>query len=217
MSDRTNDLRLGENGQDTASDLADLATLSNVSPGEDSVNLDDLRMPQDFQESGDTKPIWTSIPIRKPKWPHFVRVHPNSNFCFTNACTIHDKDENEFCLISNRMLSELCDRARLTNLFLTINQSGMPFVWPVILPGPDGRWNSWHRSAAEVAELAKEKWIQLEPKRDLGGYLPREPRGKLPEPIWPDLTPEEVFKVAFKGFIIRDAEHPFYKRIFGIR
>jgi hypothetical protein len=118
------DLRLGGNGQDTANtapDLADLATLTNVSPGDDSVDLDDLRMPQDFQESGGSTPIWTNIPIRKPEWPHFVRVHPDPNFCFRNACTIHDKDENEFCLVSSRMLSELGDKARLTNLFLTIN------------------------------------------------------------------------------------------------
>ena len=75
-----NDLRLGGNGQNTestASDLADLTTLANVSPGEDAVDLDDLRMPQDFQASGGATPIWTSIPI-----------HPGSELLFQER--VHD-------------------------------------------------------------------------------------------------------------------------------
>ena len=35
-----------------------------------------------------------------------------------------------------------------------INRQGNVFLWPIRMPGPDGKILEWHRSAAEAAAVA---------------------------------------------------------------
>ena len=42
----------------------------------------------------------------------------------------------------------------MSTLYTTITRQGVVSLWPIRLPLPDGRYNEWHRSAAEAAELA---------------------------------------------------------------
>jgi hypothetical protein len=51
-------------------------------------------------------------------------------------------------------------------LFTAINRQGTLQLWPVKLSGPNGKHNEWHRSAAEVAELAMTYWQCAKPNRD---------------------------------------------------
>jgi hypothetical protein len=55
-------------------------------------------------------------------------------------------------------------------LFTAVNRQGVLFLWPVKLPGPDGKENEWHRSAREAAERAMYAWVRIKANMSLSAY-----------------------------------------------
>src|SRR5262249_30668187 len=103
----------------------------------------------------------------------------------------------------------------VATLYLATNRQGVIFVWPVKLPGPDGKHNEWHRSAAEAAERAMERWVRVTANMSLGAYEIRAATGELPEPDWPVHTFKEILSVAFRDRIVDRADHPLLQRLRG--
>jgi len=101
-------------------------------------------------------------------------------------------------------------------LFTTINRQGVLHLWPVKMPLPDGRQLEWHRSAAEAAERAMKKWVRVTSSMSLGAYEIFEASGDLPEPVWPDISFQEILQIAFRDRIVDRADHPLVQRLQGI-
>jgi hypothetical protein len=100
-------------------------------------------------------------------------------------------------------------------LFTSITRQGVPFLWPIRLPGDDGKHNEWHRTALEAAQRAQTRWVRIAANMAAGGYDLFEATGALPEPEWPDLSFRELLKIAFKDRFIRTADHPVLRRLRG--
>ena len=83
------------------------------------------------------------------------------------------------------------------------------------MPGPDGRQDAWNQSALEAAQLAMGKWIRIAANMSLGAYEIFEATGNIPNPIWPDLTFEQLVQIAFKGRFINSADHPVLRNLRG--
>jgi hypothetical protein len=67
----------------------------------------------------------------------------------------------------------------------------------------------------EAAGIAKKKWIRLASSISLGAYEVFEASGDLPEPEWPDVTFQEILKIAFKNHFINSMDHPVISRLRG--
>jgi hypothetical protein len=80
------------------------------------------------------------------------------------------------------MAIELPGEFVAATLYTTVNRQGVLHFWPVRLPGADGKHSEWHRSAAEAAELAIDKWIRVTANMALGAYEIFEATGNLSEP-----------------------------------
>ena len=92
----------------------------------------------------------------------------------------------------------------------------MPFLWPIPLPGPDGRWNRWHESAATAAELAETHWLKVVSDMRAGCYSRHVAPATIPEPDWPaELPLEELLRLAFKDRFIDRMDHLVLKRLRG--
>ena len=181
---------------------------------EDGLSLEEHRLSQNFQSSGEVKKAIISIPVRKPGKQEFIKVHPEATMSFeTHALKV--EEDNEFYILKSNLLNEVADHVYPIILFTAINDSGDLFLWPIRLPGPDGKLNRWHQSGLEAASLAKKEWVRLQPKRSLGGYEPQLPQGELPEPQWPDMSFQEIFRIAFKNYLIDDRDHPVLKKLRG--
>ena len=120
---------------------------------------DSLRVTGDVNTVGAEK-ILVRISVRKPTKQEYFRVRPNPDFRL--PCAILEiKDEREFYLVIPDVLPVLAEDVRNVELRLCQNRQGVPFIWPVPMPGPDGRTNSWHEGAREAASLAKDSWIRM--------------------------------------------------------
>ena len=103
----------------------------------------------------------------------------------------------------------------MATLFLAINRQGVLFLWPVKLPGPDGKHNEWHRSAAEAADVAMRRWVRVIANMSLGAYEIFVAEANLPDPTWPDRPFSEILEIAFRDRLIDRPDHPLIKRLRG--
>ena len=51
-----------------------------------------------------------------------------------------------------------------------INRQGVLFLWPIRLPGADGKLDDWSRSAMDAADEAKSRWVRITANMSLGAY-----------------------------------------------
>jgi len=174
-----------------------------------------LRLDQTFADSVGVKKHVMTVPVGKPNRQDFVRVRPQLEYRLAPAAIIEVKEDREVYLVTPDMAQELPGEFAAVTLFTAINRQGVLRLWPVKLPGPDGKHNEWHRSAAEAAELAMKSWIRLTANMSLGANEVFQATGDLPEPEWPDIPFPEILKIAFKDRIVDRADHPLVQRLRG--
>jgi hypothetical protein len=174
-----------------------------------------LRLDQSFADTVGVKKLLTTVPVRKPNRQDFVRVHPDPQYRLTPAAIIEVKEDREVYLVTPSIAQNLPGEFSVVTLFLAINRQGVLSVWPVKLPGPDGKHNEWHRSAAEGAERAMGAWVRVTANMSLGAYEIREATGELPDPDWPAYSFEEILQVAFRDRIVDRADHPLLQQLRG--
>jgi hypothetical protein len=177
-------------------------------------NLETLRLSQDFEKMAGVRKKLVTVPVRRPDRQSFVRVHPDPAWRLDTA-VLELKEENETYLVAPELRSELSGEIVAKTLFTATTKQGMPFLWPVKLPAPDGRLDSWNESAAEAARLAMRNWVRIAANRQLGAYEVYEPTGNFPEPEWPDVTFQELVGLAFKTRFIRTWDDPVLRKLRG--
>jgi hypothetical protein len=111
---------------------------------------------------------------------------------------LENKVAGETYLVSTEVASVLGSLARPVELYAAIDRQNNPFLIPIPLPGPNGVRNPWHESLAQAVERAKVVWLRISANKDLGGYDIYEATAKLPDPVWPDITMDELLEIAEK-------------------
>jgi hypothetical protein len=96
-----------------------------------------------------------------------------------------------------------------------VNRQGVLFLWPIRLPGPDGKRDEWSRTALEAADLARRGWVRVTANLGLGAYDVFTATGTLPDPDWPALSFRELLRVAFRERFIDSPDHPVLRRLRG--
>ena len=178
------------------------------------VDLSSLRLSQDFASSVGVKKAILTVPVRNPSKQSFVRVRAGVEWCFETAIMNH-KEEREMFLVDRSLVDALSAELSPRALRLGIDTLGNLFIWPLRLPSADGRFDEWGRTALEAASLAEKSWIRVMANTQLGAFEVYEARGSLAEPAWPDLTMDQLLRVAFKDRFINSADHPIVRRLRG--
>jgi hypothetical protein len=198
---------------------AEPATNSTVAaaaePADIFADLSKLRLNQNFVETAGVKKLLTTVPVRKPSPQDFVRVNPEAGYR-GNFAVVELKEDREIYLLPPDVAENLPGEFFMATLFTAINRQGTTFLWPVRLPGNDGKILEWHRSAAEAAELAMTRWVRVKANMNLGAYEIFEAASTIAAPKWPDLSFNELLRVAFKDRLIPDLDHAVIKRLRGL-
>lgn len=174
-----------------------------------------LRLAQNFSETVGVKKALTTVPVRKPTRQEFVRVHPEKEFRLETA-VLELKEERETYLVDPKLWSELPGELTPKVLFTTINRQGVLTLWPVRMPGEDGRLDFWNQSALEAAEMAQSGWVRVAANMSLGAYDVFQATGEIPDPDWPDASLQEILEIAFKGRYIESEDHPVIRQLMGL-
>ena len=180
----------------------------------DTLDLDQLRLSQNFGAQVGVRKALITVPVRKPAPQWFVRVHPDQAWRLETV-VLELKDEREMYLVNPDLWSQVSGELVPVVLITAINRQGVVFVWPVRLPGADGRSNAWNDSALEAATLATTRWVRITANLSLGAYEVFEATSALPEPEWPDSTFNALLEIAFKGHYVDSLDHPVVRRLQG--
>lgn len=179
-------------------------------------DLGKLRLSQNFEQSLGVKRKIVQVPVRKPSRENWVRVHADEEYRLQTA-VIELKEDREIYLIDPGLWPSLASEATFgPRLLLTsISRQGVLFLWPIRLPGADGKVDSWNQSALEAANLAEKAWVRVTANMALGGYDVYEATGELADPEWPEISFAEILRIAFKDHFIDTADHPVLKKLRG--
>jgi hypothetical protein len=176
---------------------------------------ENLRIDLNFAEGIGVKKAIITVPVRKPNGQDFIRVHPGPEFRLPVAI-IELRDDRETFLVLPAIARDIPGEYIMVTMYTAITRSGVVFLWPVRLPGSDGRQLEWHRSAAVAAEMAMKHWVRVKANMQLGAYEVYEASSTIPDPEWPrDLTFEQMLRIAFKGRLVDSLSHPVLKRLRG--
>ncbi len=172
---------------------------SPVNTAFDPFDLARLRVSQDFIAQAGVKKLLTTVPVRKPSREWFVRTHPDQEYHF-QTFVIELKEDSEVYLVDRTLWPELASESTFSPkvLITTANRQGVITLWPIRLPGSDGRLDDWNRSALEAAKLASQKWIRIQANRSLGSYEVFEASGNWDAPDWNVPSFQELLRIAFK-------------------
>jgi hypothetical protein len=182
----------------------------------DPFDLRGLRISQDFESGIGVKKLLTTIPVRKPLNESFVQVHPSEDYR-TNTYVIELKDEREIYWVAQGLWPQLAHEPTFSPraLFTAVTRQGDPFLWPIRLPAPDGRIDSYNASALEAAQRAMRSWVRVAANIGLKAYNVWEATAPLPPPIWPEKPFRELLRIAFRGKVIETADHPVLRKLRG--
>jgi hypothetical protein len=187
----------------------------------DPFDLEALRELPDY--GFDSKRDILEIAARRPKPEEFIRTHPDPAFTQPVAVLLEHNDGEETRLFwvapqirSELQLPELQPSVRYVRLITTVNRRGVAFLWPARLASESSRSGAmWHRSALAAAEQAQRYWLRMVGNRSAGAYEIFKAVGDLGEPVWPDLTLQEMVRMAFRETMIDTTEHPAIRQMKG--
>ena len=131
-----------------------------VGTGASGIDFDALRLPTDYEALAGVEPAHLTIKIRKPNRQEWFRVHPDPDWTF-QTLTFTSQEDRELFLIDRPLQVALAPELRPVALHTTISRAGHIFLWPIPIPGLDGRRNDWHSSALEAAEISRTQWLRL--------------------------------------------------------
>jgi hypothetical protein len=176
-----------------------------------------LGLSQDFAAEANVAKKWDIIKVEKPSKSRVFRVHPDPRFRVKTTLLVL-KEDNETYLVLPELRQALAGESLcgVFTLLPCVTKAGTPFLWPIRMADPDGKWNIWHQSAWQIAEKAQTSWCRMQANRDAGHYVADyddRPPDQQMVPAWPDLTFAEWLRLAFQGYTIDCLEHPVLKRL----
>lgn len=175
-----------------------------------------LRLSQDFGASVGVKKALLTVPVRKPSKEWFLQTHPSEEYRIQTA-VLELKEDRETYLVDPALWPELSTESTFgpRAIFTAITRQGVVFLWPVRLPGPDGKLDDWSQSALDAAGMARGRWIRVASNMHLGAYEVFEASADLPAPEWPDVPFSKLLEVAFGKRYVKDLDHPVLKKLRG--
>ena len=209
----------GDNGggpSDPPDQVGAVADTPEPEPEPDPFDPARLRLRQNFAASVGVRRVYATIPLRKPSKEWFIRTHPDPDYRLEISLLELKEDRETYQVIPDlwdALTGEPTFGPKL--IVMAVNRPGVPFVWPIRLPGPDGKIDNWSRSAHEAANLARTHWVRVRPNMGIQAYDIDLTTARLPEPSWPALTFRQVLDITFRGKRISDLDHPVLRRLRG--
>ena len=189
---------------------------SPVEPKPDPFDPARLRLDQSFIETAGVKKLLTTVPVDKPNPQDYIRTHPSDGYRETIA-TITLKADRETYVVVPEIAKALPNECVFSRLYTYITRQGAIRLWPVRLPGPDGRIFEAHRVQAEVAERAVTRWMRIKWNQSIQAYDVFEANETIPDPEWPDVPFRELLRIGFRDRLIDRLDHPMLAMLRGLR
>jgi hypothetical protein len=154
---------------------------------------------------------------KAPGKNEFFRTHPD----FRPVVPIVDIEigmEKQFFAVADPMITALAGIGITVTdhtLYLTVTSRGALRLVPVRHANADGDQNEYARTKEIGLREAVDQWVRLYTDQENRAYkvFPA-PDGRFSDPVWPELKPARIFKLAFrdKGRLLDSPEHALFRK-----
>lgn len=183
-------------------------------PVEQVYDLEALKLGATSEGAGETRLVQTSVALSRPGNQVFFLIHPDPNWRMSTAVITLTEDRTTY-VVAPSMRGELSGEWQAKMLVSYALRHGGHGLWPIRLPGEDGRLDRWNQSAMEIVRGHSGKWIRVQSNRNLGCYEAFEAINQPPAPQWPAGGFDELMQKAIRHQIIDSVEHPVVRRLRG--
>lgn len=191
------------------------AATPTVVPTIESLDLESLRLGQDYAAVLGVKKVLTVVRVGKPGKQTWFQVHPDFQFSCA-VLELKDDVDRGIYMVSAEVREELAFEVKPVLLIPTIDRQNNVGLWPITLPGADGRTSEWQTSAMRIAEEAKLGWVRMVANMAVGGYDLYTTSADLPPPKWPEKDMSELIRIAFKDKLVGSMDHPVVRKLQGL-
>jgi len=164
---------------------------------------------QNYLVKSTVRPLLSSIEVARPGNGVFFRSHPDPAFSFDLLIL-----ENQFTsphVVSPSLEGVFDYNLKRKTLTTVITSYGEIKLMPRLKIYKD----NWNKSAHRAIELSRSEWIQMTSNRSKHTYEISSSGEVIPPPIWPNVTPEEIFDAAFDKQYIDHVEHSLARKFGG--
>jgi hypothetical protein len=190
------------------------ATMNGNKGGLEALNLEDLRLPQNFADEVGVKRALVSIAVRKPDRQWWVRAHKDPAYRM-NTVLLEDRENRTAYLIAPSLIQTVKADATPYSLITAITRQGQLFLWPLKLTPEDGRRNEWNTSMRTAADMATRQWVRVAANMHAGAYDVFVAPGEIDAPEWPTTPFLDLVKLAFRHQYIEVFDHPVLRQLRG--
>jgi len=169
-----------------------------------------LRLPQDFDVHVGARQVLTTIDVRRPKGIEWVRTHPSPDF--QRRLGLIEVPAGLY-VVHQDLAPVLGGVVKPRLLVATITNNGVPILWPLREPGPDGRTDRYMTSENSAAARARDNWIRIVSNQHDPAYDVFEATAKMPEPAWPELDFAAWLQLGFSGRVVVSPGHPLMRAL----
>jgi hypothetical protein len=187
---------------------------------DDLLNLNNMRAAPNFDVGVEV--VETGAALRKPRKQEFFQARHEEEFQLDTVLLEHAVEEEKSlyrvapAVVAALRSLDVSMTLKVVRIFTCVNRRGSLFLWPQTLPGPEGSpGRSWHASALEVADASMRGWVAMEGNKAASCYRYARALGELPAPTWPDLSFQDLIRLAFKDRVITNGDHPVIKDLKG--
>ena len=178
------------------------------------IDFNTYKLSQDFESMVGIKKEILIVPVRKPDRQVWFQVHPGEEWHMPFAL-IEIKEDRETYLVPPQIYQELIGECIPKYLFTCQTRQGVNFLWPIRMPGPDGRLDQWNQSALQIVTEYAGKWIRVLSNMGLGAYEVYTAEAEFPPPVWPQEGFQSLLQKAFRAKIIDSVDHPIIRKLRG--
>jgi hypothetical protein len=184
-------------------------------PAPDPFDLERLRNSQDFAADVGVRRL-LNIPVRKPDKSWWFRTHPDPAYR-PRVGLLELKEELETYWVVPELWPLFATEPTFAFYLLVtaINRKGVVFLWPIKLPGPDGKVLEWHRTAMEAVDAGRSYWTRMYADMSLRAYRVEVAEALQIEPTWPTLRMRDLLEAAFRDKVIATLDHPVPRHLRG--
>jgi hypothetical protein len=193
-----------------------------IATGADPFDLDALRRGQDFAAAVGVKRLITTVPVDRPRNFWWFQTHPDPDYRVEGMVLELKGQRGERYWVAPHLHAALEAEVGVTVrrqlLITSVNTAGTLFLLPLRLPGADGRFDDWGRSALEAAKLAETQWVRLTSPDGATSHRVETGLAAVPGPDWAKIVPitfREIIKIAFRDKVISSWDDPLLRRLRG--
>jgi len=175
-------------------------------------DIESLIIPTNYGEHFGVTKVITHVGIRRPNRTTFVRVKAGD---MIQVFIYDDKNTGITYVLAPNIAEIIPEAARPVRLHRAVDRFGNQFLFPVNLPGEDGRRSLWHESLMQAISCAEQVWVRINSNMMAGAYDVQKAKGDLGEPVWSEHSMKQLVEIAFAGKVISSPNDVVVQQLLG--